>query len=514
MFCNLICIFSQVLLARADTNMNACMKKFVKVIICVLSAFLLTPGTAHGEAGVLNISVPGIPTTRDPIRMDDVVTSSIFRGNVYETLVRFGLENPVIEPVLATDWEVEQAGKVWIFNLRRDVTFHDGTPLTASDVIDSFGRIPGFNAEIVAEGDHRVKFILPRKATGFVKRLTVMDFVVVRYQGRDIFGTGPYTLAQWQPEQRVVLKAYHSYWGNNPDIPRVVFHCSMDATESVRMIRADSIDLRTPIPPSMVGDLSRASGIKISRLEGANISFVHINVNNPPLDSPEFRKALNYVIRKKKIIRDVLYGYGIECRGLFPPVLGGKKEGEPVLGYDPARGSRIIQNHLQDSSRVFKVIGLPFERPYCPEPDTAARLIGGYLRGAGLKLEYHKTESMKELLDYLARDDYDLIILGWIINSRSPENYLAEIFGLGDTKSLFKIHWRNENFERLVLSARKTVSIRKQWEYYSRAEEIFLEECPWILLAHTDKFGIYRDDLEDVYFLPSGELRLNLIKKK
>lgn len=484
-------------------------------LILYVSVFLSVQELpAENKNGILNIAVPGIPTTRDPVKVDDVVTSSILRGNVYEPLVRFGLENTVIEPVLARDWEVEKAGKVWIFNIRRDVRFHDGSMLTASDVANSMKRNPSLNAEVVAEGKSRVKFVLPQKATGFVKRLTVLKFAVAKEKGDGLIGTGPFILDKWDPRNKVVLKASNRYWGKEPDIRKVVFHCGLNTEESVRMIRADSVDIRTTVPPSMIEELKRIRGVEISQLEGANISFVHINVNNPPLDSPVFRRALNYIIDKKRIIRDVLYGYGIECRGLFPPVLGGRKEGEPVLGYNPEHGRKIIQDHMQSSDRVFKVIGLPFERPYCPEPDTAAELIVGYLRDAGLKIDYHKTDSMRELLDCLAGDDYDLVIVGWIINSRNPEDYLTEIFALDGSESLFRIHWINEEFERLVLGARKTVSIRKQWDYYARAEEVFMEQCPWILLAHTDKFALYRDELEGIHFLPSGELRLNLIRKR
>jgi ABC-type transport system substrate-binding protein len=484
------------------------------MLLALWISYSIAAGPAAADEETINIAVPGIPTTTDPIQIDDVVTSSIFRGNVYEPLVRFGLDKPVIEPVLAKSWEVERAGEVWIFNLRSDVYFHDGTPLTAADVVSSFERIPAFRAEVIAVDRYRVKIVLPNKATGFVKRLPVIDFTVVKPEGDTFLGTGPYTLEEWNPAERVVLKAFGSYWGNPPAVRKAVFHCNQDAAESIRLMKEGLIDIRGTVPPSMIGELNRRDEIKISRLEGANISFVHINVNNPPLDSPEFRKGLNYLVRKEKIIRDMLYGYGIRCRGLFPPVLGGESEGEPVLDYDPEAGRRIIESYSGDSARVFRMIGLPFERPYCPEPDKAARLIAGYLRGAGLKIEYHKTESMQELLDYVSGEDYDLIIIGWIINSRNPENYLTEIFGLGDTESLFKVHWKNEEFERLVLSARKTVSIRKQWRYYGLAEEIFLRECPWILLAHTDKFFAYRDNLEGVHILPSGELRLNLISKR
>ncbi|MCD6380447.1 hypothetical protein J7M07_08410 [bacterium] len=492
-------------------------------LICSISLLLLfsPPATAimleehiDRNGKVLNIALPGSPVTTNPREVYDVVSVSVLQGNVYETLVRYNQEKLVIEPLLAESWEVREAGRVWVFQLRENVYFHDGTLLTSDDVVKSIRANPFFNGKVEKGGKFIVSFIFPERRTAFVKSLTKFDSAVTKVDKYGSFiGTGPFIMDKWNPPEEVRLKRFSSYWGKKADVERVEFYCNLDAEESFKKMKTGEVDICDVFPPSMLKMVEMDPDIALSTLKGANMSFVHININNPPLDNSEFRKALNLAVRKEKLIDDVLYGYGIGFKGLFPPVLGGKSTGPLRVGFDQSEASKIIKTFLDDNGRVFKMIGLPFARPYCPEPEVEARLIAGYLRDAGLKIEYVKTHTMEEYLKYLNGDNYDLVVCGWVMDAPNFDGYITQIFGLGGAKSIFGVHWENDEFEQLVISARKTVSLRKQWEYYNAAQEIFFREYPWIFIAFTDQFGIYRNNIKGIRFNTTGELRLNQIVK-
>ncbi len=482
------------------------------IVLSVFSSVFMTAGVV---ASTLNVAISGSPTSRDPRNITESVSVSILMDNVYEALVSSGRGNHLtLEPALATDWQVNNGGKEWEFTLRKGVKFHDGSLMDAEDVVASFREVPQFKGVIEKTGPYKVRIIFTEKRAGFLKTIAQITYTITKRQENGILlGTGPFRIESWDPESMIRLKKFDQYWGSVPDLEEVVYHCSTPAWKALDMMAEDEIDVIDIIPPSLADSLRGVDDIELSVLEGVNISFVHMNLNNPPLDNVEFRRALNMLIHTDKIIRDVHFNEASACRGVLPPVIGGKSEGPPRIAYDSRIAKEIIEKFLDDDSRTFKMVGLPFARPYCPTPSAQARLIAGYLKGAGLKISYVPTSSMEEYQRYMGSEDYDFIISGWNIDTRNPDDFYSMLFGLGDTRSPFHVHWVDEEFESNILQARTTISLKKQWEFYNAADDLFFTNYPWIMIAHTNQLGAFRKEIKGLTFSATGELHLNNVSK-
>ncbi|MCD6380448.1 hypothetical protein J7M07_08415, partial [bacterium] len=367
-----------------------------------LSLFLCSSGVYGNEW--LRVALIDRPVTSDPTKVKDFASNFIIHNNVYETLVRYGTNNSVIEPGLALEWKIENSGREWVFTLRKNVKFHDELELTADDVVNSIKRNEQYHGEVIRNGRYTVRFILPDTRAEFIKTLTKSVYSIVKpLPDGTLAGTGPFIIDKWNPIDRIVLKAFDSYWDGVPKLEGVIYFSGVGIQESLKGIEDGNYDLVDMVPQPFAGDFESKEGIILSEIKGVNLSFVYLNIKNPPLDNIEFRKAMNMAINKEKVIRDIYYGKALKSYSLYPVAHNGdQRDSYAQIKYNPGEAKRIISRYLKGKNYVFKMVGLPYPRPYCPNPNTEARLVAGYLKGAGLKIEYYQPESMEEYIKCIA----------------------------------------------------------------------------------------------------------------
>ncbi|MCD6379509.1 ABC transporter substrate-binding protein, partial [bacterium] len=462
----------------------------------------------------INVAVRGKPATFQVWEMNDVVATVIVKNNIFEGLVAYDEKGLKVKPHLAESWEIEQGGKVWIFNIRKGVMFHDGTLLTADDVVESIRKNIYFSGEIEKAGPMSVRFILPVKNTQFIKVLGRIDFLLekVKTDG-SIVGTGPFVLEEWDGSNEIKMRTFRDYWGKLPTIDGVIFHCMVKPEESLAMMRQGKLDVIYTFPPCMARDVESDNGLVLSVLEGASICYVHINPERSPLNGPEFRRAINLAIDRKEIIREIYCGGAMYPRRFLPPVIGSVSKELGVMMYNPEEAKRIINKHMVDKKRTFKMVGLPFPRPYCPDPEALARMIIGYLEDVGLETKYTPTNSWENWLEMAKGNDYDFLISGWVLDSMSPDEFYTSIFGLGGIEHIYGSDWENDLFESFILQAGKTISIRSSWDLYKKAEDLLFHEYPWVMIVHPNRIGVYRNGITGIKFSPIAEFSLGNARK-
>ena len=161
--------------------------------------------------------------------------------NVYETLTRYNEETGEVDPLLATSWTQNEDGTVWVFQLRDDVTFHDGTKMTAQQVVNSINRsmelgqggayiwdavLAENGGSVEATGDYEVTItcgypcamdlVASAGYAAYIMSDSVIDMTTEWFNEGHDGGTGPYTIAQANGDS-VVLKAYEDYRGGWSD---------------------------------------------------------------------------------------------------------------------------------------------------------------------------------------------------------------------------------------------------------------------------------------------------------
>jgi peptide/nickel transport system substrate-binding protein len=291
---------------------------------------------------VLKIANTATFTTWDPVK--SFSTEAAYMGNMYEQLLRINppgsAEN--FTPLLATSWETSADGLVWTFNLRPNVKFHDGEPLTAEAV----------KLSIEAAKDHAgASFIwLPLDTIEVVDDLTVkfnlfyaapLDLIASSLYGAWIVspnalaavaadpnyfetgleaGTGPYMLESYSPDQEVVFQRFDDYWGGwqEGQFDTVLVTIVGAAITQQQMLEGGEVDLVTRMPEENYTAFKTNPDYNYYEEQTFFNYIGFFNTLRAPLDNPAVRKALSYAIPYQDIITVGVSGKGTQSRGPVP----------------------------------------------------------------------------------------------------------------------------------------------------------------------------------------------------
>ncbi len=349
--------------------------------LAVLSMILLLAGWVPAQAKTLRWSSQGDVLTFDPHAFNAGLTNA-FAGYVYDALVHYDLDFNV-EPALATAWS-QPAPDRWRFQLRRGVSFHDGTPFSADDVVFSLERAlaPTSGFKIYLAGvtavrkidEHTVELqlaspnpVLLRQLPGvrIISKAWAQKHGVDKPQNfaqkeetfavRNANGTGPYILKSTQADTRTVLVANPNWWGKlQGNVSEVVYTpITSDATRLAALLSGE-IDFVLDPAPQDVPRLRSTAGVKL--IEGPEFRTIFLGLDQSrdellgssvkgrnPFKDKRVRQALYHAIDAETLRRVVMRGLA-EPAGSYvaPQVSGWSKEGEQRLPYDVARAKALL----------------------------------------------------------------------------------------------------------------------------------------------------------------------------
>ena len=299
----------------------------------------------------------------------DYDTQEAMRYLLFMTLVQYD-EDMNLKPYLAERWEVAEDGLSVTYHIRRDVTWHDGTPTTAEDVkftyeraIDpavAYANAATFQYYESAEllDPYTIRFTFTRPFAEQVENLALATIVPKHLLegvppaqirnapfNRNPVGNGPYKFVRWRANQEVVLEANENFspsLGGRPYIDRVVFRVIPEQTTQVTMLLSGQIDLMRAVPPQ---DAERVEASDVARLvayPSRAYTYIGWNTRLPYFDSAEERTALTLAIDRRQIVDALLYGYGEVGATHASAVQWARDESIEPLPYDPERAKELL----------------------------------------------------------------------------------------------------------------------------------------------------------------------------
>jgi peptide/nickel transport system substrate-binding protein len=293
------------------------------------------------ESGPNNFDIHGVGTNRPGYEVS---------WNCYDRLMSHGrkplpdgtetYDRDAFTPELAEDWNVGDMSVT--FRLRKDATFHDGTPIKAKDVKWSFDRavtVGGFPTfqmkagslekpeQFVAVDDHTFRVDFIRK-----DRLTIPDLAVIvpavyhselikknagekdpwglEYTKTNIAGGGAYKVARWQAGSEVIYERNDNWkCGPLPKIRRIVWRMVPSAGNRRALIERGDADISFDLPNKDFAELKQAGKITVASTPiGNGIQYIGMNCKNPPFNNIKVRQAVAYAIPYQKIMDAVMFG--------------------------------------------------------------------------------------------------------------------------------------------------------------------------------------------------------------
>jgi peptide/nickel transport system substrate-binding protein len=501
---------------------------FLTLLILAVSLPLFAGGEAEPEAKQDSITFASSADviTLDPQNMTDNTSEQVTRM-VYNNLITFDSDlNPV--PDLAESWDVSADEKTWIFNLRRGVTYHDGTPFNAASVKGSFDRIldPANNlkrrtlynmivsVEVVDEYTVRITTNAPfgafpatlaHGAGGVINPATFNE--VGNELGKSAeaaVGTGPYKVVSWKKDQELVLEINEDYWGPAPKTRRIVYRPIPEASSRVIALETGEVDAISHIPANELDRLETTGGIVVHKTVSNGQRQFRFHCQKAPYTDPRVRQAIAYAIDRESITTNIMRGTAVPSTGALAPVTWGYVN-LGTFPYDPAKARQLLaeagypdgfSTTISTTSRYAQGV-------------QVAEAIGEQLRQVGIdaKIEVVEWSSMVQFWSGLKPEDnsQEIFIMGAGPSTGDADWGLRPIFRSQPTNENNYGYYKNAEFDSLIVQGMETTDQEKRKELYKRAQEIVYLEDPGAVWIYDNYFIIgTRSKLKDITLSPLG----------
>jgi peptide/nickel transport system substrate-binding protein len=494
------------------------------LIVAFTSGCRFFPSYDQGSAdrGYLNVGIESQPLNLDP-RFATDANSARIGGLIYNSLLRAD-ERGQLKPELAEHWDMNDP-QTYVFDLRRDVKFHDGRRLAARDVkytyesiLDPRNRSPKRGMlkplNTVEElSEHRVRFRLSTPHAPFVEQFS-LGIVPHAPTGTSNtteppLGSGPFVFLAVEPGERVVLKANASYWEGAPRVPGLVFKIVPDAMVRVLEFKNRSIDfLQNDIEPDMLPWLKKNTGASVETQQGTTFQYIGINFNHRILRHRKVRQAIALAIDRDRIIRHLLKDLGTPASGVLSPLNWAYEDAVDSWPHDPERAKRLLDEAGYadpDGSGPRPRFKLSFKTTNIDLRRRIAEAFKEQLQAVGIELEIRGYEWGTFYSD-VKRGNFHLFSLAWV-GILDPDIYY-QIFHSNSVPpdGNNRGRYANSELDALLERGRSAVDVKERRAIYGKVQKIAARELPYIPLWWVKNVVVQQPALRGFVPYPDGEL--------
>lgn len=474
----------------------------------------------------------GAPLNWDPATASDA-TSSQLLSQVYEGLTALDAED-IVRPALARSWTFEDGGRTVVFELRPDLTFSDGRPLSAEDVRRSWLRVldpaggssfasllydvegaaaydrgEGRSEDVAidAEGQRlTVRFVRPATyfpAVAAVPTLSVVPETIDEQLRGPIDGTSFVSSGAYRPAQQTAaeirLLANPSFWAGAPAIERITLLTDDGGRSSVDVFEDEAVDW-TRISPSDAAWIryDRRLGPQLRRSEDMSVDFLGFDTRKPPFDDADVRRAFGMAVDWRSLAR-LADPEGEPLTSLLPPGIQGRDLDDHLPPHDPAGARALLAAAGYPEGAGFPDVALATYG--IGTTDAIAADIEREL-GISLSVERRPFAELSALLDV---DSPDMWTLSWSADYPHAHDFLGLL--LRSDSSANTGGWSDAGFDQLIDAAASSDDPVEQEELYGRAQAIVRDQVPLVPLGYGDSWSLSRDGLGGAAISGTGLLR-------
>ena len=507
-----------------------------KLFCAFLALLLLLPLSGLGESVGSEIVFGMISSktyTIDPLLPQERELVSIY-GVVYESLITID-DDGLPQPYLAESWSYSNGGKTWTFQIRDDVVFSDGTPLTARDIAASGNFIlqnakdenasdKGFYRNMTylvdsfsATGDYTLTVKAARPYYGL---LFAMTFPVIKESEigmENPVGTGPYVISSFEPGNYLLLDASPTWWQTQPQVQNITIMFYPNNKSMISAYEYGQVDgvFTRSVAAAQYKSGKTALSIKYNTRQ-LEVLMLNHRSRAYPLDSVNVRKAVRYAINVDTIVSQVYSGHVSECDTPVPTDSFLYLDQESTFVYNPDKARELLAaegwSDIDNDNVLEKVPegetnakNLRLSLYVYEDPDNDIRfqtadLIADMLGEVGFDIHV-ETVSYERGLEILQNGNYDMFLCAFQMD-------VVPDYGFFLHKS------NNQNYGRYLSSEMSSLidTLRKQPEQsdfiqttYS-IQQLFAEDVPFICLFYRSGAVLTRKMYTTVRTLREFEL--------
>lgn len=493
-------------------------------------------------------------TTLNPMLADNSPTLDVILGPIFETLVGGSPLGPEYVPSLARQWELDEDGVTYTFYLQENVTWHDGEPFTAADVIMSMD----------AQSDPSTNSAYTSSFIDTVAAYEAVDDYTVRVTATDIFpqllffgnayfpvmpehiwgdipfadwgadvgatgedpsrivGTGPFKFVEWNVGATVTLTRNEDYWDKVPFIEEFVFQVWPDQSSALEALRSGEIDILAGIPNADAQDIADAENTELAVYDTYSFNFYAYNLDPEKTElfqDVKVRQALFYALDRETLVEEVYYGFGEVAHGT-QPILSpayAPDEIETRYNYDPELAQQLLEEAGwvdEDGDGIREKDGRPlsFELMYTGGVALYEQLVP-YMQEAwaeiGVDMVPNPVDFGTVLIPAITENfDYEIALLGfsWDITGDQSAMFSTDQYLNGFNM----MRYSNPQVDELFEEAKREFDPERRRELLIEASNIVNNEIPVGILIFSEARVGYLERVQNYHPNGYGDYLWNL----
>ena len=486
------------------------------------------------------------PPTLDPHLTGDTTSAGVV-AEVFSGLVTLDTDLKLV-PDIAESWTIED-GTVYTFKLRANAKFHNGKPVTAQDFKWSLERAAApdtaspvadtylndiLGAEKYFDGeadeivglkvidDHTLEITTDAPKAYFLAKLTyptanVLDREVVEAGGRSWWidnpvGTGPFKLSEYRIGERIVLERNEDYYRDLAGVETIVMNLAggqamaMYENDEIEITGVGLYDLERVLDPN-----EPLNKELVVAPPGFSVSYIGFNASMAPFDDVKFRQALNHAVDKQLIATGVLSELVEPAYSILPPGFPGYTENIVGLQFDPDLARKLLsESKYPDAESRPRIV--------VTVPGTGGTIgldlevvLEMWKQELGVEVEIQQVEWATYLEDLDAKKFQAYAGLGWEADYPDPQDFLDILFH--SESSINHGDFKNAEIDAILEEARVESDINKRIALYHQAEQMIVDQAPWVPMWFTgDRYALVKDYVEGYVMTPMIVPKLRQIR--
>ena len=485
----------------------------------MLASLMLGCTQRRADDGKIVVAMANAAVNLDP-RVGTDEASQKAHQLLYNSLLRIDDQlKPV--PDLAESMEIQPDELTYVLRLRHGVRFHNGRELTSEDVVYTFGSFldPTFRgrsaayrivSSVKAPDRYTVVFTLKERAAQFPVNL-VMGIVQAgsgAANARRPVGTGPYQLAEFVQDDRLVLTPFSGYWGGPPANRGVVLKVVPDDTMRGLELRKGTVDLVVnDLAPDVVWQLREEGRLQVVTAKGTDYAYIGLNQRDPILQHLEVRKAIGFAIDRDAIVKYLRRGLAETAVGIVPPMSWAFERNVFDFTHDPAQARRLLDAAGfpdPDGDGPLPRFHLSLKTSTSEVYRVQAAAIQQDLARVGIAVDVRSSELLTLLSD-AARGNFQLYTLQWV--GVTDPDMLRRVYHSNQTApiGLNRVFYRNPQVDRLIDEAAAAGSEPERKALYADAQRRIAADVPYISLWYKTNVAVAQPDLRGVRLSPIAD---------
>jgi len=472
----------------------------------------------------------------NPVTNTALVTAEVINFMLFTPLLQFDEELGAV-PALAESWDLDDQGVT--FRIREDLTWHDGRPVTAEDVLFTFELAKNPATASLLESAYltmvqaaqvqdprtiRFTFVAPHSQPlqafwwsplprHLLSEVDPGQMVQAPF-GRQPVGNGPFRFVSWNPGQQLTMEANDAYpaaLGGRPMLDRVVFRIVPEATTRLTEILTGAIDVNYSLLPDEAQQVQGQRGVRLVNYPGREFLYIGWNNEREPFTDPRVRQALSMALDRSTFVEALMFGYAEPGAGMVPPWSPVYPEVEP-LPFDPQRARQLLQEAgwTPDAGGIMTRNGQPLRFTMMSSEDRLRQdvtvVAQQQLRQIGADVQVRAVEFQTLLQQHRDRQ-YDSVVSAWTLDTfRVDPSPLFSCEEARNPGSPNRAGYCSPDADRLMSAGLQETDDARAREIWGEFSRVLQRDQPITFLVWTEQLAAVGQRLQGVEMDVRGKL--------